>query len=340
VGKRAKAFSPVGVIPACLMPFTADLEIDEAAYRRHLSDLAAVPGVTGVTINGHAAEVHALNFNEQMSAVAHAVEEIGDLMPVIVGVFTESSREAARIVRQAEIEGASAYLVFPPGSLGFGGQARPEMALAHFSAIASATDLPLILFQYPVSSDLAYPLETLIRLCEEITSIKAIKDWSGDPVRHERNIRTLHGLNRSVNVLTTHSMWLLPSLVLGARGILSGAGSVVAGLQSALWNAVQRADLRAAQEIYERLRYTVEAFYADPFVDAHNRMKEALVLLGRWREAHVRPPLLKLPASEIKRIAGLLWQAGLLEESLTASSWANLGRSRDEGRDHRLQRHS
>ncbi len=53
-------FDPQGVIPACLMPFTADLEIDEAAYRRHVSDLAGIAGVTAITVNGHAAEVHAL----------------------------------------------------------------------------------------------------------------------------------------------------------------------------------------------------------------------------------------------------------------------------------------
>ena len=59
-------FDPKGVIPACLMPFGSDLEIDEAAYRRHLSDLASVEGITAITVNGHAAEVHALSFEEQL----------------------------------------------------------------------------------------------------------------------------------------------------------------------------------------------------------------------------------------------------------------------------------
>ena len=148
-------------------------------------------------------------------------------------------------------------------------------------AITGASDLPLIIFQYPAHSELAYPLEHLVSLCERYNSIVAVKDWSGEPVKHERTIKRLHALKRPVNVLTTHSMWLLPSLVLGARGILSGAGSVVADLQLALWAAVQDKDLSRAQEVYDRLQFTVAAFYADPLIDMHNRMKEALVLLGR-----------------------------------------------------------
>jgi 4-hydroxy-tetrahydrodipicolinate synthase len=314
--KSVIRFVPEGVIPACLMPFREDLEIDEVAYRQHLRDLAAIDGISGITINGHAAEVHALTFDEQIRATAIAVEEVGDITPIVVGVFTDSTAQAAKIAARATKEGASALLVFPPGPFGLGGQMRPEMAQTHVNAIADASDLPVIIFQYPAQSDLAYPLETLVTLCERHDSICAIKDWCGDPVRHERTIRRLHGLHRPVNVLTTHSMWLLPSLVLGARGILSGAGSVVAQLQIALWRAVQDDDLGRAREVYNRLQLTVSAFYADPLVDMHNRMKEALVLLGRAKAAYVRPPLIKLPSKEIQRIASLLQEAGLIQTSV------------------------
>ena len=68
-----------------------------------------------------------------------------------------------------------------------------------------------------------------------MSTIRAIKDWSGDPALHERNIRALQSLPRPVTVLTTHSAWLLSSLVLGCGGLLSGAGSVIADLQVALF---------------------------------------------------------------------------------------------------------
>jgi 4-hydroxy-tetrahydrodipicolinate synthase len=58
----------------------------------------------------------------------------------------------------------------------------------------------------------------------------------------------------------------------------------------------------------------VEVFYADPFVDMHNRMKEALVFLGKLPRAVVRPPLVKIPADEIERIRRALIAAGLLDQ--------------------------
>src|SRR5690606_38498572 len=128
------------------------------------------------------------------------------------------------------------------------------------------------------------------------------KDWTAEPGAHERNIRTFQGLSRPVNVLTTQSSWLMASLTMGAKGLLSGAGSVVADLQVALFRAVKRGDLAAAQRINDRLFPMQQAFYAPPFVDMHNRMKEALVLLGRLDEAHVRPPLVKIPPAEIERL--------------------------------------
>lgn len=307
------AFDPRGVIPACLMPFKADLSIDEGAYRRHLADIAAVDGIAGITINGHAAEVHALTIDEQHRALVVTKDELGDRVPVIVGVYTSSSLEAARIAADAEQEGAEALLVFPPEVMAMGGHLRPEMIREHLRRITDACNLPIILFQYPAASNLGYPLATLLDLCRTFPQIRAIKDWCGDGNLHERQIRELKALDRPVNTLTTHSAWLLGSLAMGCDGLLSGAGSTIAPLQVALFRAVQAGDLRQARAINDRIYPTVRAFYNAPLLDMHNRMKQAQVLLGRMDAAHVRPPLVRLPDSEIAEIRRLMIEAGLLE---------------------------
>jgi 4-hydroxy-tetrahydrodipicolinate synthase len=308
---RFADFVPSGVIPACLLPFDEDFAIDAAEYRRHLRDVAAVRGLSALTINAHASEVHACSLDEQRRVLDLTLDEVGDRLPVISGVYADGSLAAADIARMAAQGGASALLVFPPNSLLMGGQLRPEMALAHFRRIAEATPLPLILFQYPLAGGLGYPLDTLLRILDEVPSVRAIKDWCNDPMLHERHIRTLHGLSRRVNVLSTHSAWLMSSLVLGCDGLLSGAGSVIADLQAALWRAIEAKDLAAAQAVNDRLYPLAQAFYAPPFLDMHNRMKEALVLLGRLKRAVVRPPLVKLPADEIRRIKAALDAAGV-----------------------------
>ena len=125
--------------------------------------------------------------------------------------------------------------------------------------------------------------------------MRAIKDWCANPQLHERQLRALRALQPPVAVLTTHSAWLMSSLVLGCDGLLSGSGSVIADLQARLFRAVQANDLATAREIHERIWPTVEVFYSEPWVDMHNRMKEALVLLGKLPRAVVRPPLMKIP---------------------------------------------
>lgn len=304
-------FNPKGVIPACLLPFDAALEIDELAYRRHLSDLAGVKGIAAITVNGHAAEVHALDFDEQRRCLEIARDEVGAKVPLVAGIHTGNVREASRLARMAAETGAEALLVFPSDVLAMGGQLRPDCARLHVGSIAEATDLPLILFQYPMAGGLGYPLDTLLSLCTEFPTIRAIKDWCNDPHKHERHIRELHALDRPVNVLSTHSMWLLSSLVLGCDGLLSGAGSVIANLQVALFRAVQANDLQKARALNDQIYPTVRAFYAEPLLDMHNRMKESLVLLSKLDSAHVRPPLKKLAPAEIERIGSLLSEAGI-----------------------------
>jgi len=303
-------YVPHGVIPAVLLPFDNDLAIDEASFRKHLRDVASVEGLSAITVNAHSTEVGSCSFEEQRRVLDIAQDEIGAKLPLINGIWADGSLEAARLARMATQGGASALLVFPPAPFTLG--QSPQMALAHFKRIADATDLPLIVFQYPLATGQGYPKDTLLKLCEEVPTVRAIKDWIGNVPHHEWHLRTLQNLPRRVNVLTTHSAWLFSSLVLGCNGLLSGSGSVIADLQARLFRAVQGNDLAEAKRLNDRIEPLMRVFYADPFVDMHNRMKEALVLLGKLPRAVVRPPLVKITDAEIVRIRDGLMEAELL----------------------------
>ena len=297
-----KKFKLEGVIPATLLAFDKDFQINEKASRKHIKECALTNGISAVTVNGHSSEIHACNFEEQKRILSFSLEEVGDFTPVINGVYADGSIEAAKIAKMSDTTGASALLCFPPQSMAMGGHLRPEMALEHFKRIADATDLPLICFNYPSAGNLTYPFDTLLKLFETVPTIKAIKDWSNDPMVHEKHIKTFQNLSNPVNVLTTHSSWLMSSLVMGARGLLSGAGSVIASLQVELFNAVKVKNLESAQKINDQIFPLAQAFYSPPFLDMHNRMKEVLVLTGKMEEAIVRPPLMKLSSIEINKL--------------------------------------
>ena len=299
---HSQEFKLEGVIPATLLAFDKDFQINEKASRKHIKECALTNGISAVTVNGHSSEIHACNFEEQKRILSFSLEEVGDFIPLINGVYADGSIEAAKIAKMSDLTGASALLCFPPQSMAMGGHLRPEMALEHFKRIADATDLPLICFNYPSAGNLTYPFDTLLKLFETVPTIKAIKDWSNDPMIHEKHIKTFQNLSNPVNVLTTHSSWLMSSLVMGAKGLLSGAGSVIAPLQVELFNAVKANNLESAQKINDRIFPLAQAFYSPPFLDMHNRMKEVLVLTGKMEEAIVRPPLMKLSSEEINKL--------------------------------------
>src|SRR5204862_3744232 len=176
-----------GTMPANLLPFTADLAIDEAAYRRHLRWLADTRGVTGIVANGHASEVSSLSREERTRSLAIALDEIAGACPVIAGVYSDGTAEAVELARDAKRGGAAGVLVFPPTLFMWGAQLKPDMVMRHFSEIADGADLPIIVFEYPPASGIGYAPETLARLVE-IPQIVAVKDWSNEIVAFESNL--------------------------------------------------------------------------------------------------------------------------------------------------------
>src|SRR5438874_13620935 len=87
-----------GVMPANILPFKADLSIDEPAYRAHLRWLADTRGVTGIVANGHAAEVSSLSRDERKRSLAVALDEVGSACPIVAGVYSDGTRSEERRV--------------------------------------------------------------------------------------------------------------------------------------------------------------------------------------------------------------------------------------------------
>jgi 4-hydroxy-tetrahydrodipicolinate synthase len=299
------------VMPANILPFKADLSIDEPAYRRHLRWLADTRGVTGIVANGHASEVSSLSREERKRSLAIALDEIAGQCPVIAGVYSDGTAEAVELARDARASGAAGILLFPPTLFMWGAQVKPDMVIRHYTEVAAA-GVPIIAFEYPPASGIGYEPATLAQLAE-IPQVAGVKDWSNDIVAFERNLRAVRATGRPVAMLSAFTISLMATFLLGADGAISGMGSVTADLQVELFAACGKGDLEEARRVNDRLDPLVRVFYAPPFVDMHNRMKEALMLLGRIPAAHVRPPLTPVPAAERDAIRRALLESGLLD---------------------------
>lgn len=298
-----------GVIPACILPFDADLEVDEPAYRSHLDWLASTPGVAAVTCNGHAAEVSSLSREERRRAVAVAVETVADRMPVISGLYADDARDGVPLAQDAHRAGAGALLVMPPNSLAY--EADPAAAYSYFERLAAAVPLPLVAFVYPQQTGFQYSADLMKRICE-LDAVVAVKEWSLDIRVHERHYEIVKSASHPVSLLTSFSTNLLPALAGGADGILSGHGSVIAGLQVSLFKAVSAGDLASARETYARVQRLTEVIYRDPMPNMYARMKEQLIMLGHQLTRAVRRPLVPVSESEREDLRRALADADLL----------------------------
>src|SRR3954466_10890713 len=112
---RFNDFVPYGVIPAILLPFNDDFSIDERSFRSHLQDIAAVEGLSALTINAHSTEVASCTAEEQTRVLEITAEEVGGRLPIVHGIWADGSLEAARIAKRAQAGGEAARLGFSRG---------------------------------------------------------------------------------------------------------------------------------------------------------------------------------------------------------------------------------
>ena len=298
-----------GVIPANILPFDDDLQIDEAAYRDHLSSLVEVDGVDGVTCNGHAAEVSSLDHAERQRALRIAVETVAGRVPVISGLFAGDEADALDQARIAADTGADALLVFPPEFFRYSDD--PDLPRQYFAMLAKEVPIPLVAFMYPAFTGMTYLPEQLEAICA-VDSVVAVKDWSLDIAGYERNLEIAHSAPHAVSLLSSFSTHLLPSLAVGADGILSGHGSVIAPLQVELFRAVREGDLETSRRVYARIQHLTRVIYRDPMPNMYSRMKEQLVMLGASMTAKVRAPLRGVSDDERSSLRLALEAADLL----------------------------
>lgn len=298
-----------GSLPASLCPFRADYSVDEDAFAAHVRWLAEASRGGGIVCNGHAGEVASLTRQERKRVVEIAVREAKSKAPVVAGVYTDSPLEAVEFARDAESAGADAILLFPPPVFGGGGNRTEVMVVNYARTVAAAIRIGVVIFQFPIAG-LGYPTEILLRLLE-IPNVVGVKEGSDHLPTFERNLRAIKKARPEVSVVTTNNTMLFASTALGADGILSGSGSVVADLHAELFAAVRGGDLRAAQKVNDRIWPLTQVFYCDPIVNMHNRMKVALEYLGRQPKAVVRPPLQPLTEEERARIIRGVQEAGL-----------------------------
>lgn len=280
-----------GVTVATVLPFKHDLSIDWDGYARVLDYCACLDDVAAVFVNGHAGEGGSLSDDERHAVIERTRSHVG-AKPVLAGIIAHSTTEAIRQAKLAEAAGAVCAVLFPPAPLGGGASATSRAPVAFVRAVKAAIDVPVSIFQYPVTSGFGYSPQTLAEIAA-IDGVIAIKEGSDTMLAYDENRRAVKSANSDVAILPSNYNWFLPQLAVGGDGILSGLVSLAPHLFVELWQASVADDLKAMRAVNERLYPIVRAIYGPaPVMDMHTRMKVGLKALGVIINADPRPPLM------------------------------------------------
>ena len=293
--------APFGrVLTAMVTPFAPDgsLDLDAAqAVATYLAD----HGHDGVVISGTTGESPTTTVAEDGDLLRAVVDAVGDRLSVVAGVGTNSTAHSLELTEQAAKLGAAGAMVVTPY------YSKPSQGgvLAHFTAVAQASDLPVMLYDVPGRVGIRIGWETYQRAAE-LPTVVAVKDAVGDLPQGSRLIRDL-GLALYSGDDVANLAWLAT----GAAGLVSVVGHVAGDRHAAMVAAVDAGDLDQAREVYHSLLPAIDAIMGVANYGG-TTAKAALQLAGVLDNRRVRLPLLELDDVELATLKSSLESAGLL----------------------------
>ncbi|MBU8914236.1 MAG: 4-hydroxy-tetrahydrodipicolinate synthase [Spirochaetales bacterium] len=233
-----------GVYTALVTPFNTDKSVDEGALRA-LVDFQMDGGVTGIVPMGTTGESPTVTHDENIDVIRIVVDQVAGRAEVIAGTGSNSTAEAVRMTRLAAEVGATATLQVTP----YYNKPTQEGLYAHFTTIADATDLRMVVYNIPGRSACNIETDTMIRLADH-PRIAALKEASGNMAQV---MDVCDRKPAGFDVLSGDDNLTLPILALGGVGVVSVASNIAPKLMGELVTAGLAQDYQRARELHYRL---------------------------------------------------------------------------------------
>jgi 4-hydroxy-tetrahydrodipicolinate synthase len=234
-----------GIIPPVATPMLANEDLDLPRLRWFLDHLIA-NGVHGIFVLGTNSEFYALDEREKQEVIATAVAHVNKRVPVYAGTGAETTREAVRLTKMAQKEGADGVSVITPYFI----SPNQQEIYDHYRRIAEATSLPVILYNNPSTcGGLMISVDTVARLAE-IPNILGVKDSSGDLQNTQEYIKVVPP---RFSVMMGRDTLIFPSLVMGTRGAVPATGNIAPQLLVSIYELFRKGDVEGAKAAQLRL---------------------------------------------------------------------------------------
>ena len=255
-------------------------------------------GVDGLVPVGTTGESPTLSYEEHMDVIRCVIAEARGRVPVIAGTGSNSTREAIELTKLSHDAGADAMLVVAP----YYNKPSQEGLFRHFSAVADATDKPIILYSIPGRCGIEIGVPVIERLRARFKHIAWIKEAGGSVDRVDL---IKQALGDEITVLSGDDSLTLPFMAVGAEGVISVASNLLVREISQLVKLALRDEFAKAAKIHRRLYPICKALFIEPNPVP---IKVALARAGIIRSAEVRSPLCEMSAANAKLLTSVLRQ--------------------------------
>lgn len=285
-----------GVFPAVTTQFTSDQSLDLAATAEHIEKLIAA-GVHGLIMLGTVGENCSLVYAEKLQVLRTAVRQSEGRVPVLTGVAECTTALACRYAADAQQAGATGLMVLPAMVY----KSDPRETIAHFRAVAKASDLAIMCYNNPVSYGVDITPAMFADLADEPKFV-AIKE-SSENVRRITDL--VNACGNRYQLLCGVDDLVLESIVLGAVGWVSGLVNAFPAENRLLWDLATAGRFEQARAVY---RWYTPLLHLDTHIKLVQYIKLAMAETGLGSET-VRAPRLPLVGEERERILAIIRQA-------------------------------
>jgi len=282
-----------GVFPAATTQFRENQALDMPATLAHLLRMIEA-GVHGLIMLGTVGENCSLEYAEKLNVLSAAVDHVAGRCPVLSGVAECTTALACRFALDAKRIGVDGLMVLPAMIY----KSDPRETIAHFRAVARATDLDIMVYNNPVSYGVDITPEMFVELADE-PRLVAIKE-SSENVRRITDLKNACG-DRYVLFCGVDDL-VLESVLLGASGWVSGLVNAFPAENCLLWDLAMAGRWEQAREVY---RWYTPLLHLDTHVKLVQYIKLAQQECGLGSEV-VRAPRLPLAGEERDRILAII----------------------------------
>ncbi len=253
-------------------------------------------GINGLVPVGTTGESPTLNYEEHMEVIRFVIAEARGRVPVIAGTGSNSTHEAVEFTRLSHAAGADAMLVVAP----YYNKPSQEGLFRHFSAVAEATDKPVILYSIPGRCGIEISVEVVVRLRAKYRQVAWIKEAGGSVDRVDQ---LKQALGRDLTVLSGDDSLTLPFMAVGAEGVISVVSNLFVREIGRMVTLALANDFVAAARIHRRLYPAFKTFFIEPNPVP---IKTALARAGIISSAEVRSPLCEMSAANARLLEQVL----------------------------------